>query len=271
MTISVDATTEAAIATLTGVGPGPQAPTIPLPPDGELTLPGGYLPDPLDLDTVVYHAEVRELTGADEAVIEKARRRSVAAFYNAIINAGTLRIGDQEATDTLLGDLLLGDRDALVLAIRKATYGPEIAFQDAMCPRCQKPWDLVFDLDNVPVKGLGSSRNRIFDVPLKRQGVAAVRLPTGADQAFAWSDGVDTLAEGNSRLLSRVVLTIADNPVTGNISMVNNLSIVDRVKILDEISARQVGPQYDEAVVTHDACGEEVPVAIQIGDLFPGL
>lgn len=252
-------------------------PKITPPPSGLFTLPGGYIPDALEPDKVVYEVEVAELTGLAEERIEKARRTNrLDRFFNAIIVNGTVRIGGEDATEDILDGLLIGDRDALLVEIRRATYGSDVEFGEMRCPECSEEMDVTISLDDIPTRSLESSRQRIFDVKLWRSGHVSVRLPTGADQDFVFSQDAETGSAVDSLMLARCVLSVTDEKgeetgVAGNLSWVKNLSLKDRRAILKEITDRQPGPRYDEVTFTHKACETEVPFALSIGDLFPGL
>lgn len=251
-------------------------PSLDLPPNGNIRLPGGWLPG-LDISKVVYDATVRELTGLDEELIEKARQTGrIDRFLNAILVAGVETIGEQVATEDVLDGLLLGDRDFLLLEIRRATYGPEIEYHDLTCPWCNKPLDPHVTIDEIPSTPLSSPTARFFDVPLRSGAVAECRLPTGGDQAFIFGQETQTNAEVNNLLLSRCVLSIkqkdgTSEAVAGSLSLVRNIGIVDRRNILEALTEKQPGPRYDGVIVTHDLCEKEVPFAVGVGDLFPDM
>ncbi len=83
-----------------------------------VTLPGGYI---TATGEVIDEAEVRELTGADEEAIAKAP--NVGRALLTILQRGTVRIGEERADDKVLDSILSADRDVLLLAIFKATFG----------------------------------------------------------------------------------------------------------------------------------------------------
>jgi len=231
----------------------------------------------MDLEDVKYEAEVQELNGMHEEQISKARQSGrMDKFYNAILECGTVSVGDMPATKDLLSALLIGDADYLLREIRRATYGDEIEFNDLTCPNCNEQYNLSLTLDDIPVRTLRNSSDRAFKVALRKKRTAMVRLPTGSDRD-AISTSLDlNPAEQNTLLLSRCVISITDsdgetNMVSNQSSPVRALSIPDRHKLLSEITDRQPGPQFDDITYTHDECGQEVHFALPIGDLFLGL
>jgi len=254
---------------------GPK-PVATLPADPFTRLPGGLVLG-LDLEDVKYEAEVQELNGVHEEQITKARQSGrMDKFYNAILECGTVSVGDMPATKELLSALLIGDADYLLREIRRATYGDEIEFNDLTCPNCREQYNLTLTLDDIPIRSMKSSSDRAFEVSLRKKRSAMVRLPTGADRDSISASLELNSAEQNTLLLSRCVISITDangeiNMVANQPSPVRSLSIPDRHKLLSEITDRQPGPQFDDVTYMHDACGQEVHFALTIGDLFLGL
>ena len=98
--------------------PKERTPEIVSPSDTTVELPGGYVNA---AGEVIRTAEVRELTGKDEEIISKTNNLGKAVL--TILQLGTVKIGNEIATDKLLDELLIGDRDAILLGILKATFG----------------------------------------------------------------------------------------------------------------------------------------------------
>lgn len=259
------------------LGEGPVAkPEIALPASGGVTLPGGLVLG-MDYNNVRYDAEVRELTGADEETITKARQTGIGKFISALLACGTVSVGDQKASPALLANMLLGDRDMLLLEIRRATYGDTIEWDQFSCPFCGEEFHLSVGLDEIPVRRLENSGDRSYTLDLRKGRKVRVRLPVGSDQEAILAVAERTVAsEQNTLLLSRVLISVieadgTETAVSGNPDFARSLGIVDRKTILDSIDERQPGPQYNDVKFTHDACGKEVPLFISAGDLFQGL
>ena len=236
--------------------------------DNLVNLPGGFLRK----GEVVRKATVRELTGEDEELLAKANRSgNMYHFINTLLNCGV-----EDIDKSTLETMLIGDRDALLLGIRTATFGQEIEFA-FVCPFCDGATDLEFDVNDIPVKTLTDpAAEREFDVELKRGRKARVRMANGADQIVVTEKEGLTVPERDSILLSRCVLSLTDKDGTEtNVaafpSVVRKLSIPDRQKLLEEIVSSQPGPKLDEINFEHEACGNEVTLDFGLGDLFPGI
>lgn len=239
--------------------------------DGFVTIPGGILVG----DDVVTEVEVTELTGVSEERLDKARASSDRMrFYNTLLEEGVVSVGGKNALD-YLPDMLVGDRETLILGIRKATYGSEIELDTTYCPECREDFDAVIDVKDIPVRPLTSETT--FEVKLRKGGKAVVRLPVGSDQSAYLKDNTILDSERNTILLQRCVVTLTETengdelPVAGFPSLILSLGLADRRNILQEIDKRQPGPRYDGLEIEHE-CGNKVPVLVQgLVSLFPGL
>jgi hypothetical protein len=240
-------------------------------PEGDLVeLPGGLVWG----GQVYRQATVRELNGSDEEALSRAMKSNDAFhFLDVVIQRGTETVGGQRATPELLGNMLIGDRDELLIAIRAATYGDEFAIEGWKCPHCNGETDLKFslmnDLERVRLENpLEESQ---FEVTLRKGGKAVVRFPNGLDQKAA-SNKDWTASERNSELLRRCVRTIERDGKTIRIperpSEINRLSIPDRQAILKEITEKQPGPRYMAVTFKHDECQKDVTLALGVVDMF---
>jgi hypothetical protein len=243
----------------------------------EVTLPGGLIHG----DEVITTATVRELTGEDEEKLYKSLASNNSFhFINTLLECGTVKIGDEPESETkaLLKNLLVGDREQIILGIRRVTYGDQVTVINFKCRECEGTTaQITFEIsDDITVKKLTHPRDEIeFDVKLRKGSVARVRLPNGSDQQ-ALVDQVDaTLAERNTIMLQRVIINITDpngtmHALAGEPSLALKMGIADRRTILREIADRAPGPRYNDIKFTHADCGKEVSLAIDLGDLFLG-
>jgi hypothetical protein len=236
---------------------------IPSLPDTTVTLSAGLI-DPFE-GTVSTTAEVRELNGADEEAIAKLSDPGKALL--AILERATVSVGGQPATKQILGSLLAGDREALLLAIRKATFGSEVEVT-TVCDKCPELQTFKIDLEkDVKVKKLDDPlRDRRFTVELKA-GLAKVNLPTGDVQTQIINATDKNSAELDTMLLVACVTEIGDQPVLSP-NRIRTLGITDRRLLLDEIASRNPGPQLSEIKKACGTCGQEVYLPLTLAELF---
>jgi hypothetical protein len=246
----------------------------PTPPvDNIVTLPGGLKTK----DGSINEVEVRELTGEHEEILARAalaKPNNLAHFVNTMLECGVVRFGfsDPKETKKHLKNTLVGDRDAILIGIRKATYGDIVKLERWICPSCGDPSDLTVPLEDIPVTKLEGDEQ--FDVPLVKGGHATVRLANGGDQIAVYNDNSLTPAERDTILLSRCLLSITDKD--GNVhqtvgmagTYARSLNMADRHEILREINKRQPGPKLGELKITHNTCSNEVELLLSIADLF---
>jgi hypothetical protein len=152
-------------------------PQISAPSDTTVELPGGYI---TPTGEVLRTAEVRELTGKDEEAIAKTTSMGKALLI--VLQRGTVKIGDIKVDEKVLDDLLAGDRDALLIGIIKATFGPDIEIP-SYCVGCQDIKTVSINLmTDIKTKILTNPiEDRLFTVEGKR-GDILVQLPTGRVQ-----------------------------------------------------------------------------------------
>jgi hypothetical protein len=238
------------------------APDIVLPSDTTVNLPGGYVNA---AGEVIKTAEVRELNGRDEEAISKATNLGKAIM--TILNRGTVKIGDEQAEERLLDQLLIGDRDALLLGILKNTFGKNIEVP-AYCNGCTDEKIVQINIDeDIKFKILTDPVNdRIFTVKGKSVDYI-VKLPNGIVQKEMINNMDKTSAELTTIILENTVVKIGETPVYTK-AQVQTLSVSDRRVIIDEINHRAPGPQFDDVTVTCPSCESEVLVPINLGSLF---
>lgn len=259
-------------------------PVIALPPSDIVTLPGGVI----YRGEVIRTAQVQELKGTHEEALARALQPPIgsdktnwANFLTVLLECGTVKFGDLDIhPKELLKDACLGDRDALILAIRSVTYGDEVDLPGWQCPACGGQTDLCISLTDgtIEVVTLDDARkDSVFDVSLRKGRTASVRLATGSDLQVMYEQEDLTNAERESIMLSRCLQKITDadeteHPMLGRASaVVMDMSIPDRKAIVRAMEKHQPGPRYNEIKFRHDVCKKEVPLALPLGALFPDL
>ena len=229
----------------------------------EVILPGGFIESD---GSLVKTAEVRELNGEDEEVIAKASSASKA--LQLILTRGVVSIGDREVVKEDFDKLLLGDREALLLGIRRVTFGNELNLS-VTCNSCNNSQDIEIDLiKDVPMRELEDPINeRTWDVTLRNGDIVNVSLPNGKTQKKVLDAPEDiTGAELNTILLNGCINSVNDAPVKPNTAQ--KLGLIDREKITREIFDRTPGPRLGEVSKVCEACGENILLPLNLVSLF---
>ena len=230
------------------------------PDNPDVELPGGFIAKD---GSVVKYATVRELTGRDEEFIARGGNKSI--MLNNILVRGVERLGYNAPSSNDLDSLLAGDRDALLLGIRKVTFGA-IIDGSITCPSCAEKQDVVIDLDtDIEYTELADPLNdRVFEINLKA-GKTEVGLPTGAVQKRLADSMGKTAAERLTILLNGCLIAINDEPCN---MVAADLGIVDRETLLEEIVKRNPGPRLEAVIKACKACGTDIAVPLSLADLF---
>jgi hypothetical protein len=227
-----------------------------------VNLPGGYITSAGEVAT---EAEVRELNGRDEEEISKTN--SLGKALLTILKRGTVSIGNEKVTDSMLDNLLSGDRDMLLLGIFKATFG-NVAHLGGYCGSCAETKDVDVEIDkDIKVKVLTDPINDRTFIVKGKSAEYTVNLPTGITQRELMTSADKTVAELNTLLLEQTVVKIGNAPVLSKLQ-VQNLGLVDRRKIVEEINKRVCGPQFEDLKLNCPDCEGEVQVPISLGTLF---
>jgi hypothetical protein len=231
------------------------------PSDTTVDLPGGYISQD---GTVVKTAEVRELNGSDEEAISKAGSKAKA--LGVLLQRGLVKVGTEDATKEMLDSLLSGDRDAILIGIRKVTFGDELKAM-VHCYSCNEDQETVVTLsEDVPVRSLDDLKGRSWVVETKR-GPVAVGLPNGLVQKKLMDNADKTAAEINTLLLSGCVMSVNGSPSMGAHTVLS-LGMTDRANIVDEIIENNPGPRLGEVKKACKACGEDMNLPLSLLDLF---
>lgn len=240
---------------------GPQAVVATeAPADNLVILPGGFITP----TGVVKNAEVRELNGLDEEAIAKSG--STAKALLTILNRGLEKIGEKVPTKDDFDNMLSGDRDAILLGIRKVTFGTESEFNQ-FCPTCDQMQLFKIDLnDDVKTTELDNPiTDRRWKVKIKA-GIAEVALPNGITQKKIMENADKTIAELNTMILSGCLVSLNESPTSP--STVLELGIADRETLITEIVNRNPGPRLGEVTKACEVCGTEVEVPLSLAALF---
>ena len=255
----------------------PDAPedfTITGPPDGRVQLVAGFIADGLRFTD----GEVRELRGRDEELLARALATGdMTRYLDAIVRAGTSRLGEVEDAKELgkaLDSLLIGDRDLIIMQVRRSTYG-DVVKLDVVCPLCDAEFKIDYSLANdVPIRGFAAGDDpaqRVFDLELPKGGACTLRLVDGAAQKKVYSPEnlARTSAELNTYLLTEVIETLNGRPVKG-VGPVLDMHAADRRAVLDWLIDNAPGPRYQDVKQECPECVREFPLVVSVREMFRG-
>ncbi|HEY0784970.1 MAG TPA: hypothetical protein VGD62_03805, partial [Acidobacteriaceae bacterium] len=195
-----------------------------------VVLPGGLFPGPAPNLATSHDADpdqagrpdtayptvvtVHPLTGHEEDWLARSRDLPAALLTSRLIEACVVPPPSAEGQPSLAGRLLSGDRDYLVLQIRRLTLGDAV-HAVASCPACRQEMDVDFDSSRIPLDGQPQTAPS-YTVQLPAPGespsrLVRFRLPRGEDQEAIAHLDLDAAA---ALLLTRCLLDPVGPPLT---------------------------------------------------------
>jgi hypothetical protein len=159
-------------------------------------------------------AELRPLSGRDEMfLVEEGATLAPAARASALLTRCLGRLGPCTAvTLDAVRELIIGDRDALLLHLRRLTFGDRMSLE-LVCPHpgCSNRMDLDLSVSEllVPPYAQPAEAHEATLGPPESAYRVRFRLPTAADQELAAPFAADDAAAGMS-ILRRCVLGVSE-------------------------------------------------------------
>lgn len=225
-------------------------------------------------------AEILPLSGFDEELLANHQNSESASLVTLVLSRCVKRIGTiSPVPGQLIRDLLVEDRQYLLLKLREATFGDRIN-ANLFCPwpDCGKKIGMEFSTRDIPVID-SDDKGPLFSMKLspeaafagdngERYSEVVFRLPNGEDQEII----SPLLAENESKalgiLLGRCILKIGPLNDPGQ-EVVEKLSPVARMEI--EKKMESVGPRVELTMETScPECGREFAVPFDLQDFFFG-
>lgn len=161
-------------------------------------------------------AWLRPLNGRDEAFLAEEGRHLAPAQRTTSLLARTLESlgGSQPVTRQQVNSLIAGDREALVLQLRRLTLGDRIACV-VTCPAdsCGEKMDLDIGVDDLLVAPYGRDTS-LHEARIDgedREYLVRFRLPTGEDLEAVASIAADNLETAVDGLLRNCIVTVKVN------------------------------------------------------------
>jgi hypothetical protein len=222
--------------------------------------------------------EVKFMTAREEALINSQELRKAGISFDRVINSILI---DKRITSQ---DLLLGDKNAILLNARKNAIGSEYEFS-FLCPKCKKQCDHVSNLDDIKIK----DTDKVTDCEFTQEGTFFIKLPvsgirlelrflTGKDEL-----SIDTITKNREEnklepdkqattFRFMIVSVDGDNDLTTIVSFINAMRFGDAVYLKEKYAEAQPDVSFP---FTHSCkeCGHIVEggVPITVSFFWPKL
>ena len=177
--------------------------------------------------------------------------------------------------------LLVGDRNAIVIALRAASYGSRYETK-VVCPSCQTKIEFAFDLEesniysgeNISAIDIARNEDGTFDVELPATKIMATfRLLTGRDEKTYLNNlEQDKKSKAGEKIVTRQLMTMlvaanGDDRIETRRYVAQNLPSKDSRHL--RLAYKLVNPNID---LTQDfecsSCGFEEPMEVPLGADF---
>lgn len=231
-------------------------------------LPGGVLDAAGRCHKAV---RLRELDGSDEELLcadYSSGARQVTVFLARAIAA--IEGFDGPVDEALVADMLVGDRDYLLLRLRQIEVGDAV-HQVLRCPApaCAKKVDVDFSISELPVRRLERVEEGYELRLLVADGpplAARSRLPSGADLEAVWPLLAVNAAEANTRLYSRILQRVEGMPRLDEAAL-RAMPLRLRNQLAQFIASQAPGPDLGiEIICPH--CGADMSYRFDLTGFF---
>jgi hypothetical protein len=198
-------------------------------PESRVALPGGWLLGDTPANGHRCAAViVRPLTGHEEEWLANNRGTPSAIAATQILDACVLRGDDGSRPRDMARRMLVGDRDYLMLQLRRLMLGDKI-LAIVVCPACGAQMDVQVDAGQISVEGPTPDDVACkVELPAPAGGCGRTirfRLPTGGDQEAVVGTPIDAAAD---QILARCLLD-SDEP---------SLNAEERTALIEAIEAK---------------------------------
>jgi len=238
-------------------------------------LPGGWV----DAEGVVHRDVVfSALTGREEALLAQTQQNR-ASQVTALLSRCVKRIGAHTPVPvSITQNLLIADRDYLLLKLREATFGPQVqATLPCPWPDCGEKVDIDFSIDDIPVTP-SEDKGPLYAITLSpeaafvEKGLAyrdlRFRLPTGADQEFLSPALSENESLALAELLARCIQSIGPLEIESTVQ-IEGLSPLARMEIEREML--RIAPKIELNMdVNCPECARLFTVPFDLQDFFFG-
>ena len=234
-------------------------------------LPGGYVDEH---GVVQAEAELTPLTGRDEEwLADLPQDAPASAVVTKLLARRLVRIGTlRPVTASTVRDMLVGDREYLILKLREITFGNRV---DAVfhCPNpdCGKPMDVTFSVDDIEVRRAPVSA-RYFSLRLPAKSgrdlgdLVEFRLPTGGDQEAVAEIGRQDEEHAVLAMLARCVRSLGAH-TSVNAAVIAGLSQEDLGQIEEVMYERAPHLEIEPEAVCPE-CGRGFIAPFDMASFF---
>lgn len=223
----------------------------------------------------VKDATVTAMTGLTrKSIAAENVRTNPAKITDVILLQCLKKVGETGIINNkLINELLLGDRDFLMLEVRRASLGSTIT-ANVECGECNKKIEVKFDLNEIKVKHLEEGKYEVLDgfrgfriVSSQPKINAFFRFPNGADQAVILPFLQKNPIDANYRLFSLCLMEWNGEKKKVESSFFERLGVAELDLIDEAFTENQPGPDLTQSV-SCPVCTADIEMTFQGSDFL---
>lgn len=239
-------------------------------------LPGGYVDQGGEVQREV---ELKPLTGREEELLAASGQRESASLVTTVLSRCIQRIGTiSSVSEALVRDLLVADRQYLLLKLREVTFGEQIR-ANIFCPwkECGQRVAINFSINDIPIRE-SEDKGPVYTMTLSPEIAGGLeeeerhitfRLPTGADQEILSPLLAENEAVALARLFGCCIQRIGRLTNVGKEAVLSQLSPAARLAI--EQHMEKVAPKVELAMdINCHECGRNFTAPFDLHRFFFG-
>ena len=218
--------------------------------------------------------EIREIKGSDEEALAEGNIRNnlgkivTELLYNCVERVGTITEGEvgERKWRKIMDSLYIGDRDLILLELRKLTYGNEMEMQGG-CTKCGADLMVDIEMDEIKIEQPAEDVEEIpFTLPrgyrdedgqIHKKG--AITLPRGKDQQVLFNVMRKNPGRANTMLLTKTVTRLGNTKIKAK--TFREMGKMDREFLLEKVQESKFGPDFNWDLMCPE-CGSDITVGI---------
>jgi hypothetical protein len=220
-------------------------------------------------------AEITPMTGMTrKAIARKEARANPSKVTDTILSQCIKRIGPfSNITSKVLDSLVLGDKDFLLLEIRRVSMGDTFK-SNVTCASCKNDIEVTFHIDELEVIRTGDNdvevidEERVFRIQDEKLKIDAVlRYPLGSDQSALVGVADRNPVEANFKLYAECMLEWAGEKGPFRSTFFERMPVMVLDEFEDLFAKAQPGPVFEQSVGC-PACAANIEFTFEGSDFL---
>lgn len=218
---------------------------------------------------------INQMTGIEEEILTDSKTiKNAGKLITELLTSIIVEMDGKSASRQDVKDLLIGDRDFILVELRKISLG-EIIESSFVCPNCGEKIHDEVSLDDLKVKEVGEDFEGVLTIELidgykdregNKRNKITVKYPDGNTQEKTAVIMSQNIGRGNTELIKECIIEMEGiSPVTRGV--IKSLTKRDRDIILSKIDKNSPGVNFNVESVCNE-CGESFETMLDLTNFF---